>query len=295
MPRSYLPVGAETADEPSRLSRGTRLGWVVSMITVNSVELYYEVYGDGVPILGIHGTPSSAQLWVDAAQELARRGRCVIYDRRGFSRSRKPGSLDTANLADHVQDAAGLLDALEATPAVVIGRSTGGLIALELACRYPDKVAVLVLLEPAVFSVDVEAAAEADRIRREVLAAADEDPTRAAEAVLRAAFGDWFWDGLPSEVKSILSEQSPAVLAEIRGQGLDLSANPRAFTADELASIRQPTLLVSAQDSLAVLHRVNNRLAQALPHVETALIPGGHLIDPAHPVVLGYVERFIAS
>jgi pimeloyl-ACP methyl ester carboxylesterase len=62
-----------------------------------------------------------------------------------------------------------------------------------------------------------------------------------------------------------------------------------------LASIRQPTLLVSAQESIAILHLVNNRLAQGLPHVETALIPGGHLIDPAHPVVLEYVERFIAS
>jgi len=265
------------------------------MITVNGTELYYEVYGDGVPILGIHGTPSSAQLWVDAAQELARRGRCIIYDRRGFSRSRQLGSFDALDLADHVEDAAGLLDALEATPAVVIGRSTGGLIALELAYRYPDKVAVLVLLEPAAFSVDAEASAEAERIRSEVLAAADEDPSRAAEVVSRAALGDWFWDGLPSEVKAILAEESPAVLAEIRGRGLDLSAKPRAFTADELASIRQPTLLVSAQDSIAILHLVNNRLAQGLPHVETALIPGGHLIDPAHPVVLEYVERFIAS
>src|SRR5215213_937517 len=193
------------------------------MITVNGTELYYEVYGDGVPILGIHGTPSSAQLWVDAAQELARRGRCIIYDRRGFSRSRQLRSFDALDLADHVEDAAGLLDALEATPAVVIGRSTGGLIALELAYRHPDKVAVLVLLEPAVYTLDPEISGEADRIRRQVLDVASQDPTRVAETAVRASHGDRFWDALPPDVKEHFSEASPAVLAEIRGRGLDLS------------------------------------------------------------------------
>ncbi|HSL07679.1 MAG TPA: alpha/beta fold hydrolase, partial [Pseudonocardiaceae bacterium] len=52
-----------------------------------------------------------------------------------------------------VDDAATLVDALAATPAVVIGRSTGGEIALALAHRFPDKVKALVLLEPAVFTV----------------------------------------------------------------------------------------------------------------------------------------------
>jgi pimeloyl-ACP methyl ester carboxylesterase len=265
------------------------------MITVNGVELYYEEYGVGVPILGIHGTPSSAQLWVDAARELGQRGRCIIYDRRGFARSRRPEPFEAVDLIDSVEDAAQLLDTLQATPAVVIGRSTGGLIALELACRHPAKVAVLVLLEPAVFSLDAEASAEADRIRREVQEAAAENSARAAMTVVREALGDRFWEGLPSEVKEILAAASPAVLAELRGRGLDLSSDPRMFTPHELADIRQPTLLVSAQDSPAVLSRVNNRLAEALPHAETALVPGGHLIDPAHPVVLQYIERFVAS
>jgi pimeloyl-ACP methyl ester carboxylesterase len=41
------------------------------------------------------------------------------------------------DLSDHVEDAAGLLDALSAAPAVVVARSTGGEIALELARRFP--------------------------------------------------------------------------------------------------------------------------------------------------------------
>jgi pimeloyl-ACP methyl ester carboxylesterase len=100
---------------------------------VNGAGLHYEVYGDGAAILGIHGTPSSSALWQDAAQVLAGHGRCVIYDRRGFGRSTRPDPFQTVDLADHVEDVAALIDALSAAPAVVIGRNTGGQIALEVA------------------------------------------------------------------------------------------------------------------------------------------------------------------
>src|SRR5688500_3831936 len=95
-------------------------------IRANGIDLYYEEYGAGAAILGVHGTPGTALLWVDAARELAGHGRCVVYDRRGFLRSGRPEPFDTVDLSDHVEDAVALLDALAAAPAVVIGRSTGG-------------------------------------------------------------------------------------------------------------------------------------------------------------------------
>lgn len=262
-------------------------------MNVNGIDLYYEVHGEGAPILGIHGTPSSALLWVDAARELANRGRCIIYDRRGFSRSEHPEPFETVDLTDHVDDAAVLLDALSATPAVVIGRSTGGEIALDLARRFPDKVKALVLLEPAVFTVDSEATAWADRLRLRVLQVAAENPSSAAEAVFREALGDQAWESFPEELKELFAGASPAVLAEIRGKGLDLSGEPLDLSIEELAGIGQPTLIVSSEDSPEVLRRVNDRLAEALPHTEKVLVTGGHLINPAHPAVLDFVGRIL--
>ncbi|BAS08802.1 uncharacterized hydrolase YraK [Arthrobacter sp. Hiyo4] len=125
--------------------------------SVNGVDLYYEESGQGTPILGMHGTPSSAVMWADAATELARHGRCIIYDRRGFHRSAPQRPFATLDLVDHVDDAAAVLAALRAGPAIVIGRSTGGLIAVELARRFPDKVKALVLLEPALFTIAPDA------------------------------------------------------------------------------------------------------------------------------------------
>lgn len=257
------------------------------IIEANGIDLYYEIYGEGAAILGIHGTPSSALLWEDAARHLASRGRCVIYDRRGFARSARPDPLPAVDLTDHVEDAAALIDALSAAPAVVIGRSTGGQIALELARRHPGRVRALVLLEAALFTVDPKARAWSVRLREVVLRAEAE---KAGEVVIREALGDQTWESLPQELRDLFVEASPAVLAEIRGRGLDLSAQPLELSAEELAGIGQPTLIVSSEDAPDALRRVNDRLAEALPRAEKVLVTGGHLIHPAHPAILEFVD-----
>lgn len=258
------------------------------IVDLGRTRLYTEVYGAGPPsLLGIHGTPGSALFWVDAAKELAHHGQCIIYERRGFGRSERPEPFDRSDLDDHVDDAVALLRELSATPAVIIGRSTGGLIALELARRYPEDVTALVLLEPALFSVDPEATAWADELRPTIYASA---PERASEVVIRAALGDAAWETMPDDVKALFDEASPAVLAEMRGRGLDLSDEPLDLDKDDLAAIDQPTLLVSSEDSPDALRRINDRLAETLPNAEPALVPGGHLIHPAHPVVLDFID-----
>jgi pimeloyl-ACP methyl ester carboxylesterase len=263
------------------------------MFGADGAELYYEVHGTGAPILGIHGTPSSALLWVDAARELANVGSCIIYDRRGFLRSALPRGVTTLDLDDHVADAVALLDHLKASPAVIVGRSTGGQIALGVASRHPDRVTALVLLEPALFTIDPNAADWAARLRATVLWDTAEDPAVAAEVVIRTALGDQDWEQLPAELRTMLSQTSPAVLAEMAGRGLDLSADPLELTADDLAVIVQPTLLVSAEDSPRALRKINAALAEALPQAELVLVPGGHLINPGHPVVLEFLGRVL--
>jgi pimeloyl-ACP methyl ester carboxylesterase len=264
-------------------------------VSVNGVDLYYEEHGEGVPILGIHGTPSSALMWADAALELAKHGRCIIYDRRGFYRSAPPEQFKNLDLIHHVDDAAALLAALHAGPAVVVGRSTGGQIALEFARHFPDKVKALVLLEPALFTTDPKASAWADDARRRLLGQAALDPATLAETLLRDALGDDVWESFPGELKNVLASTSPALLAELSGHGLDLSQDPVELSEDDLAGIRRPTLIITAEDSLEACRLVNERLAGALPHTESVLVPGGHLINPAHPAVLSFIDRVAAQ
>ena len=114
---------------------------------VNGIRLYYEEHGEGAPIACIHGGGSSALMWADAVEELVRLGRVIAYDRRGCTRSERPEPYERTTVAEQADDAAALLEALAAAPAVVIGRSYGGAVAIDLALRYPDQVRALVLLE----------------------------------------------------------------------------------------------------------------------------------------------------
>ena len=124
------------------------------MVKVNGIDLYYEEHGTGMPIVVIHGTSSSALVWGDAVHELAARGRCVVYDRRGCFRSQRPEPYVRTDVAEHGADAVALIDALGAAPAIVIGRSYGGETALDLVRRRPETVSALVLLEAAVLTLD---------------------------------------------------------------------------------------------------------------------------------------------
>jgi pimeloyl-ACP methyl ester carboxylesterase len=257
------------------------------LVHANGIDLYYEEKGVGTPILCIHGTSSSALVWPGALEELGKRGRCIVYDRRGSFRSERPEPYETTDVSEHADDAAALLDALSATPAIVIGRSYGGETALALAHRYPDKVRALALLEPASLTFDPEAVAWADALKQKVFEAQAHDPASVARVFLGAVAGDDAWDSFPEEIKDMFIGNGPAIMAEFRGKELDL-------TSHELAQVDQPVLLVSAKDSPEVFQRADEHLVHDLPDAETVMVEGGHLIDPTHPAILDFVDRMIA-
>jgi pimeloyl-ACP methyl ester carboxylesterase len=259
------------------------------------VELFYRSFGDGPAMVGIHGTPSSSVLWEDAAERLADLGRCIIYDRRGFGQSAVEGDFTSVDIVTQVEDLVALIDGLIAGHAVLIGRSTGGQIALAVAHSHPDKVRAMVLLEPALFSIDPEAAAWARDLRTKVLAGSAEHPDRASELIIRHALGDEVWETLPADLRSIFDAGASAVLAEMNGNGLDLSEEPFELTLADLERIRLPTLVVSAQDSPESLRRINDRLVVGLANAEMLEVSGGHMIDPAHPGVRDFVSRILGT
>ena len=251
--------------------------------SVNGVELYVEEHGSGAPILCIHGTGSSALLWGDALPELATLGRVIAYDRRGCGRSERPEPYLRTSVAKHGDDAAALLDALGAGPAAIIGRSYGGDIAVDVALRHGERVRALALLEGAPSSLVPAAAAWERELDRHVIeAGALAGIGAVGEALVDAVFGVGAWATFPPELQRLFTGNGPAILAEVRGGGLEVDAAA-------VAAIEQPALVVAADASHAVFREAADALAAALPNARRAQVGGDHLVDPAGPEVLAFL------
>lgn len=93
--------------------------------TQDGVNLFYKDWGEGRPIVLIHGWPLNADMWEDQSLGLAGQGfRVIAYDRRGFGRSDQPfRGYDYDTLAD---DLATVLEELDLQDAVLVGFSMGG-------------------------------------------------------------------------------------------------------------------------------------------------------------------------
>ncbi|MEP7217283.1 MAG: alpha/beta hydrolase [Bacteroidota bacterium] len=113
--------------------------------SLNAARLFYQEQGSGSPILFIHGTGADSDIWSAGIGALGGEYRCIAYDRRGYARSPLPAG---ESIGSEANDAAALLDLLGAAPAMIVGHSLGGVIALELAVEHPNLVAGLLLIEP---------------------------------------------------------------------------------------------------------------------------------------------------
>lgn len=96
-----------------------------SQIGAQSVNIYYDDFGTGKPVILIHGWPVSHEMWEYQMTILPRHGfRCIVYDRRGFGQSDKPWSgYDYSTLA---ADLNALIETLKLRDVTLVGFSMGG-------------------------------------------------------------------------------------------------------------------------------------------------------------------------
>jgi pimeloyl-ACP methyl ester carboxylesterase len=248
-------------------------------------DLYYEEAGKGVPILLIHPAGATASTWGPAADALARVGRVIAYDRRGYARS---GGDAPRSMAPHTADAAALLERLCTRPAVVAGTSAGAAIAVDLAVRRPDLVKTVVAHEfPWRALRRVPTRSELAALATIGSLALLRRPADAAEALLRHAYGyrdgGSAWDAFPEPWRQAGRENARATLADF------LNSVGDRPTATELASIEVPVVCSYGARSPDSMVRLVSSLSRAIPGASLRRIEGAGHAAP-FDATAGFVE-----
>ncbi|MEG3440368.1 alpha/beta hydrolase [Pannus brasiliensis CCIBt3594] len=110
------------------------------------IDLHVEIKGQGYPILCLHGHPGSGRSMSVFTDRLSQRFRTLAPDLRGYGKSRFRGNFQ---LQEHLDDVILLLDRHEIRDCLVLGWSLGGIIALELILRQPDRFTGLISIASA--------------------------------------------------------------------------------------------------------------------------------------------------
>lgn len=105
---------------------------------VNGIKVYYEIYGEGEPLLLLHGNGGSIESFIYQIPELAKHFKVIAVDSRAQGRTTDADKEITYALM--ASDMAGLIDKLNLGKVNVVGWSDGGNIGLEMAYAYPEKV-----------------------------------------------------------------------------------------------------------------------------------------------------------
>jgi 3-oxoadipate enol-lactonase len=249
-------------------------------LSVDGVQLELEDRGSGEPVVLIHGSAVKADL-LPVANRLVPAGfRVIRYHRRGYSGRPFDGPI---SVAEQSHDCVGLVRKLGIERAHVVGHSTGGVIALQVALDAPDMVHSLTLLEPALILIVPSGQAMMQQMAPVVEMYQNGQKAQAAEAfihgisrpnareIIDGACGGGAYDEALTMADMFFGIEMPSL------QGW-------AFGPREAQRITQPVLFVMGDETAPPFVEVHQLLAKALPQMVTATVAGGtHIFDIEKP------------
>ena len=246
---------------------------------VNGVRLYYEVTGEGLPLVLAHGGGGDLLQWTYQVPHFSERYRVITFDNRGHGRSETPETGYSIGIFS--DDILGLLDALSFEKAVLVGLTMGAMTALRFALDHPGRLLGMVLVGAS------EGGREAmrDRVEMSAQIAESQGMEMLAEGFCSVVFSPWFQEeksGFVADCKKRMQAASPQGYARsIRA----LATRPPL--KDRLGEIRTKTLVVVGEDDVTEFPLEDADLyVQAIPDARLVKIKkAGHLACIEQPEV----------
>jgi pimeloyl-ACP methyl ester carboxylesterase len=239
-------------------------------VTLNGIQIYYEIHGRGDPLVLIMGLRRNAEWWQYQIPTLSQSFQVVVFDNRGAGRSDKPDMPYSIGL--FAEDTKELMSSLGIRRAHVLGVSMGGYIAQELAILYPEMVRGLIL------GCTSPGGKRAVAMSPERLAMFTAIQGLSPEQILRKDmdiyFSQHFIDTNPDWINRFI-EISLRYYQPVEAFQHQFEACLTHDTTDRLQTIHRPTLILSGDDDPLVPPENSRILKECIPQAELVFFPNG--------------------
>jgi len=219
-------------------------------VQINDIEMYYEEYGVGKPLVLLHGFGGCAQNWHPFTAKLSERYRLILVDLRGHGHSTNPENKFTHREA--ASDVFLLLEKLGVGRFSAMGMSSGGMTLLHMATSQPRRIDSMVLVS-----------------------ATSHFPEQARAIMRRASF-----DTMPQQVQEMYRECAKRGDEQIRQLIAQFNAfhenhDDMNFTAQSLSTITARTLVVHGDRDNFFPVEIAESIYRSIPDAALWIIPGG--------------------
>jgi pimeloyl-ACP methyl ester carboxylesterase len=238
--RARSPLWRELPPTPA-LPKTERSGYA----EVNGIRLWHAVFGQGQPVVFLHGGLAKADYWGLQVPAVARHHQVIVMDSRGHGRSTRdtrPYGYDL--MAD---DVVGLLDVLGIGQATIVGWSDGAIIGLDLAIRHPDRVSKVFA-----FAANTDPSG--------VIAGVEKNPTF-ARFIERAGQEYQALSATPRDYTGSVNAISR------------MWATQPNWTAKQLAAIKVPVLVADGDHDEAIKRPHTEKIAATIPGAGLLILP----------------------
>ncbi|GMN09049.1 alpha/beta fold hydrolase [Croceitalea sp. MTPC9] len=235
-------------------------------VNVNGIEMYYEIYGQGEPLVIIHGNGGDISKMAGQIDFLKDKYKVIIADSRGHGKSQL--NTDKLTLALMADDWKSLLDKLKIENANFYGFSDGGNIAMIIASKYPNKVKKLAVM--------------GSNMRPDTSAI--------------YPWAEKFVDDNHMMVKGMIAKKDDSAPWAVIDQHLDLLDYEPKFTKEMLGKIEVPVLVMAAdKDIIKEEHSVE--FYQSFPNSQLVIFPGEtHFVPLTNPDLFNpFLDRFFGQ
>jgi pimeloyl-ACP methyl ester carboxylesterase len=214
--------------------------------SVNGVRLFFGETGSGPPVLMLHGGLANSDYFGHQVRALAGRHRVIVVDSRGHGRSTRDGRPFGYDLM--ADDVVALLDVLAIPRTDIVGWSDGGIIALDIAMRHPDRVSRIFA-----FGANTRKSAIKDGF--------DQDPVFAAY-IKRAGEEYALLSPTPTEYEAFL------------GQISRMWASEPEWSDAQLKTIRSPVMVADGEHDEGIKREHTEYMAATIPGARLLIMPG---------------------